>query len=79
MLKSAFARPGSATYDVRERRKIAADAATMKSLSERFPDVAKITVHAETVDRNAGSHRLATDSSINSRLDALYGPVKHAL
>lgn len=79
VMKAAFARPGSATYDAREKRKIAADAATMKSLEARFPHVAKITVHAETVDRNAGPHRLATDSSINARLDALYGPVKHAI
>jgi hypothetical protein len=79
VMKQVFARPGSATYDARERRKLAADAVTISSLAERFPDVAKIVVHAETADRNAGPHRLATDSSINSRLDALYGPVKHAL
>jgi hypothetical protein len=78
-MKAAFARPGSSAYDSRERRKIAADSATMKSLAERFPDVAKIVVHAPTVDPKAGPHSLANDSTINARLDAMYGPVKHAL
>jgi hypothetical protein len=56
-LKGAFARPGSATYDQRERIKLAHDAKTMSSLAERFPDVAKIVVHAEEVDSKAGPHR----------------------
>jgi hypothetical protein len=78
-MKGAFARPGSATYDARERRQLAADAAVKKSLAERYPGISRIEVHAEEKDRNAGPHRLATDSSINARLDALYGPVKHAI
>lgn len=78
-LTQAFARPGSATYDARARRKIAADAAIMKSLEARFPDIAKIGIEARCTDPKAGPHRLATDGRINARLDALYGPVKHAL
>jgi hypothetical protein len=78
-LKGAFARPGSATYDQRERIRLAHDAKTMSSLAERFPDVVKIGVQAEERDRTAGPHRLAIDSSINARLDAVYGPVKHPI
>ena len=61
-LKSAFARPGSAAFDARERRKLAADTAVKKSLFERFPDVGRIVVHAEEVDRHARPHSMAIDS-----------------
>ena len=79
VLKSAFARPGTATYDARERRKLAADAATTRSLAERFPAFDRIGVQPMETDPHARPHRLAIDSSINARLDALYGPVKHAI
>jgi hypothetical protein len=75
-LKGAFARPGTPTYDQRERRKLAADAATMKSLEVRFPDIAKIVVHAEEVDRHARPHRLATDGKINASLEERYPDLK---
>ncbi len=78
-LKGAFARPGTAIYDARERRKIAADAATTRSIEARYPGFGKIGVQAPEVDPKSGPHRLATDGAINARLDALYGPVKHAI
>ena len=77
-LTGAFARPGSKTYDQRERRKIAADAATFKSLSERYPDIARLVIEAPQVDPKAGPHRLATDGKINASLDARFGKVVFA-
>jgi hypothetical protein len=79
VMKAAFARPGTATYDARERRKLAADAATTRSLAERFPGFDRIGVQPMETDPHARPHRLAIDSSINARLDALYGPVRHAI
>jgi hypothetical protein len=61
VLKQAFARPGSATYDARERRKLAADASVTKSLADRYPGFGAIVVHAEEVDRHARPHSLAID------------------
>jgi hypothetical protein len=76
VMKAAFARPGAAAFDAREKRKLAADAATMKSLEARFPDVAKITVHAETVDRNAGPHSMANDGRLVRSLEERYPDLK---
>jgi hypothetical protein len=75
-LKQVFARPGSATYDQRERRKMASDAATMKSFAERFPDAAKIVVQPETVDRNAGPHSMANDGRLVRSLEERYPDLK---
>ena len=74
-MKQVFARPGSATYDQRERQD-GSDAATMKSLAERFPDAAKIVVHAQTVDRNAGPHSMANDGRLVRSLEERYPDLK---
>jgi hypothetical protein len=76
VLTAAFARPGSRTYDSRERIKLAHDAKTMSSLAERFPDVAKIVVHAEEVDRNAGPHSMANDGRLVRSLEERYPDLK---
>jgi hypothetical protein len=62
VLKDAFARPGSAAFDARERRKIAADAPVNKRLSDRFPGFERIGVcpmESDPRDRPA----IATDSA----------------
>src|ERR1700727_2469662 len=61
-LTGAFARPGSAAFDARQRRELASNAAVRKSLIERFPDIARIEVHAEEVDQHSRPHSMAIDS-----------------
>ena len=75
-LKGAFARPGSKTYDRIERRKIAADAATTRSIEARYPDLAKIGIEPPFADPKAGPHRLATDGKINASLEERYPDLK---
>ena len=62
VLKDAFARPGSAAFDARERRKIAADAAVDKQLSDRFPGFTRIGVAPREYDPR-DRPAIATDSA----------------
>jgi hypothetical protein len=71
-LTGAFARPGSKTYDQRERKKMAADAAVKKSLFERFPDIARIGVQPLETDPHARPHSMAIDSRRVASLEERY-------
>ena len=72
VLKSAFARPGSARYDQLERRKLAADAAVKELLFKRFPDISKVGVQPLETDPHARPHALAIDSRIEASLFARF-------
>jgi hypothetical protein len=76
VLKSAFARPGTKTYDRLERRKLAADAAVTKSLEARYPDLAKIGVEAAFTDPKAGPHSMANDGRLVRSLEERYPDLK---
>jgi hypothetical protein len=76
VMKQAFARPGSKTYDRIERRKIAADAAVKNSLTERYPDIARIGIEAPQVDPKAGPHSMANDGRLVRSLEERYPDLK---
>lgn len=76
VMKSAFARPGSATYDARQRRQLAADEAVKMSLEARYPDIARIGIEAPQVDPKAGPHNMATDARLVRSLEERYPDLK---
>jgi hypothetical protein len=71
VLKKAFARPGSAAFDARQRRKLAADSAIIKSLAERYPGFGKIDVAALFTDPMA-RRVVATDAAQLKSIEERY-------